>query len=257
MTILWILRYIRLRYFLELRSDILKIGEIEFDDDMVMNNMMGPNAIRILEEMIRDLDLKEGMKILDLGCGKGLTSIYLARKYGVTVYAVDLWISATENFERIKEQGLEEIIIPIHAEAHDLPFADGFFDAIITVDSYQYYGHEEGYLDKHLAPLLKKGGRIVVGIPGLRKEFDDGIPAEMEPYYKLEYNFHTCNWWNELWGKSNLVGDVRCRELDCHKRAWEDWLSCENEHAKGDIPMMEADGGKYYNTVSFSAVRKK
>jgi len=234
----------------------LKIGEIEFNDDFVMNNMMGPNALRILEEMIRDLDLKKGMRILDLGCGKGLTSIYLAKKYGVTVYAVDLWISATENFERFKEQGFEERIIPIHSEAHDLPFANGFFDAIITVDSYQYYGHEEGYLDKHLAPLLKKGGRIVVGIPGLQKEFDEGIPVEMEPYYKLEYNFHTCAWWKKLWGNSNLVGDVRCREMDCHKQAWEDWLSYDNEHAKGDIPMMEADGGKYYNTLSFSAVRK-
>ena len=234
----------------------MKIGEIEFDDDFVMNNMMGPNALRILEEMIRDLNLKKGMRILDLGCGKGLTSIYLAKKYGVTIYAVDLWISATENFERFKEQGFEERIIPIHAEAHDLPFANGFFDAIITVDSYQYYGHEEGYLDKHLAPLLKKGGRIVVGIPGLQNEFTDGIPKEMKPYYKLEYNFHTCVWWKKLWGKSNLVGDVRCHELDCHKQAWEDWLSCDNEHAKGDIPMMEADGGKYYNTISFSAVRK-
>jgi len=235
----------------------LKIGEIEFDDDLVMNNMMGPNALRILEEMIRDLDLKKGMRILDLGCGKGLTSIYLARKYDVTVYAVDLWISATENFERFKEQGLEERIIPIHAEAHNLPFADGFFDAVVTVDSYQYFGHEEGYLDKHLAPLLKKGGIIVVGIPGLQKEFDDGVPAEMVPYYKLEYNFHTCAWWKELWGKSSLVGDIRCREIDCHKKAWRDWLSCDNEHAKGDIPMMEADGGKYYNTVAFSAMRKE
>ena len=246
-----------LQLLLELMGDILKIGEIEFDDYLVMNNMMGPNALRILEEMIRDLDLKKGMRILDLGCGKGLTSIYLARKYCVTVYAVDLWISASENFKRFKEQGLEERIIPIHAEAHNLPFADGFFDAVVTVDSYQYYGHKEGYLDKHLAPLLKKGGRIVVGIPGLRKEFNEGIPAEMEPYYKLEYNFHTCTWWKDLWKESSLVEEVRCRELDCHKRAWGDWLSCDNEHAKGDIPMMQADGGKYYNTVSLSAVRKK
>ena len=242
---------------LKLRSDSLKIGEIEIDDDFVMNNMMGPNAIRILEEMIQDLDLKKGMRILDLGCGKGLTSIYLARKYNVTVYAVDLWISATENYERFKEQGLEEKIIPIHADAHDLPFAEGFFDAILTVDSYHYFGYKEEYLDKHLAPLIKKGGKIVVGVPGLKKEFDEGIPPEMQPYYKLEYNFHTCTWWKKLWEKSNLVEDIRCRELEAHKQAWDEWLKCDNEYAKGDIAMMEADGGKYYNTVSFSAVRKK
>jgi cyclopropane fatty-acyl-phospholipid synthase-like methyltransferase len=43
----------------------------------------------------------------------------------------------------------------------DLEFDDEFFDIIINVDSYHYYGHEKEYLDKHLAPLLKKGGRIL------------------------------------------------------------------------------------------------
>ena len=43
----------------------------------------------------------------------------------------------------------------------DLEFNDEFFDIIINVDSYHYYGHEKEYLDKHLAPLLKKGGRIL------------------------------------------------------------------------------------------------
>ncbi len=117
----------------------MKISDLEFDDEFVMSNLMGPNAIRLLEEMTRSLDLKKGMKVLDLGCGKGLTSIYLARKFEVTVYATDLWISATENYQRFKDQGLDDLIIPIHAEAHDLPYADEFFDVIISVDSYHYF----------------------------------------------------------------------------------------------------------------------
>ncbi|MGA1820590.1 MAG: SAM-dependent methyltransferase [Thermoplasmatota archaeon] len=234
----------------------IMIGGIDLDDELIMENMMGPNAVRILEEMTRDMDLRKGMRVLDLGCGKGLTSIYLARKYGVTVYATDLWISATENFSRFKELGLEDLIIPIHAEAHELPFAEGFFDIIISVDSFHYFGHEEGYLDKHLAPLLKKGGQILVGVPGLHKEFDEGVPEEMIPFYKLEYNFHTCEWWKAHWEASDLVEDIRCRQLDCHGQAWKDWLSSDNEYAIQDRPMMEADGGKYYTTVSISAVRK-
>lgn len=47
------------------------------------------------------------MKILDLGCGKGLTSIFLAKEFGVQVYATDLWITAAENFERFKSSGLK------------------------------------------------------------------------------------------------------------------------------------------------------
>ena len=232
------------------------IGDLEFDDELIMNNMMGPNAVKILEEMIKNLDLKEGMRVLDLGCGKGLTSIFLARKFGVTVYATDLWISATENFQRIKEQGLEDLIIPIHAKASELPYADEFFDVIVSVDSFHYYGFKKDYLDKHLAMLLRKGGIILVGVPGLQNEFEDGVPEEMKPFYKLEYHFHTCRWWKKLWEASGLVDEIETRELDCHKEAWEDWLSCDNEYALQDIPMMKADGGKYYNTVFISAKRK-
>jgi len=36
------------------------------------------------------------MRILDLGCGKGISSILLIEKYGATVFAADLWILPTE-----------------------------------------------------------------------------------------------------------------------------------------------------------------
>ena len=232
------------------------IYDFEIDDELVMENMMGPNAIRIVEEMTRSLDLKEGMRVLDLGCGKGLTSIFLARKFGVTVYATDLWISATENYQRFKDLGLEDLIIPIHAEAHDLPYAEEFFDIIISVDSFHYFGHEEGYLDKHLAPLLKKGGQILVGVPGLKKEFNGNIPEEMRPFYQDDYNFHTCEWWTALWEDSELVEGVYSKELDCHEQAWVEWLSCDHEYAKRDIAMMEAEGGKYYATVYIRSSRR-
>lgn len=228
----------------------------EFDDDFMRENMMGPNSMRIIEEITRNMDLKEGMRVLDLGCGKGLTSIFLAMEYGVTVYATDLWIPATENFERFKAMGLEKRIIPIHADAHDLPYADEYFDAIVTVDAYQYFGHEEGYLEENLIPLLKKGGQIAVGVPGFKREFDDGIPEVMQEFVKEEYNFHTCDWWKDLWERSGVVEIKETRELDSNLHAWEDWLECDNEYAIEDRLMMEAEGGKYFSLISMLALRK-
>ena len=35
--------------------------------------------------------LEPGMRVLDLGCGKGLSSIFLAKEFGVQVWAADLW----------------------------------------------------------------------------------------------------------------------------------------------------------------------
>jgi cyclopropane fatty-acyl-phospholipid synthase-like methyltransferase len=48
------------------------------------------------------------MHVLDLGCERGLTSIFQAKEYDAIVFATDLWISAAENYERIKAIELEE-----------------------------------------------------------------------------------------------------------------------------------------------------
>ncbi len=67
------------------------------DIGFLNENMMGPNAWLVAEELTAGLSLKKGMRVLDLGCGRGLTSVFLAEKFGVQVFAVDLWTSATEN----------------------------------------------------------------------------------------------------------------------------------------------------------------
>ena len=98
----------------------------KYDSNWIRENWMGPNPLWLLEELCEHMDLKPGMKVLDMGCGKGITSIFLAKEFGVTVFANDLWISATENLQRFKQVGLADQIFPIHAEAHALPYAEGF-----------------------------------------------------------------------------------------------------------------------------------
>jgi cyclopropane fatty-acyl-phospholipid synthase-like methyltransferase len=41
---------------------------------------MGPSSCRTIEELTLDLDVKKGSRIIDLGYGKALTSVYLAMK---------------------------------------------------------------------------------------------------------------------------------------------------------------------------------
>ncbi|MDR7664397.1 methyltransferase domain-containing protein [Methanosarcina sp. Z-7115] len=229
----------------------------KYDTDFVKENMMGPNALKILEELSESLKLEKGMRVLDLGCGKGLTSIFLAKEYDVTVFATDLWIGATENYERIKSMGLEDRIIPIHAEAHDLPFAHEFFDVAISVDAYHYFGVEADYLTKYFAPLVKKGGQIAVAVPGLKQEFTNGVPAELVPYWcdDMTLTLHSCDWWYHLWKTSDSVSIQECKELNCLKESWQDWLLCDNDYARRDIGMMEAEGGNYFNMVSLIATK--
>lgn len=95
------------------------------------------------------------------------------------VFATDLWIAASENYARFKEAGLEQGIIPIHADVADLPYADEYFDAIISIDSYQYFGREEGVADKENCAAIEKGSEGSVVVPGLIKDIHDNIPPEM------------------------------------------------------------------------------
>jgi predicted nicotinamide N-methyase len=63
----------------------------------------GANVLRLTEWLASALDLRPGMRVLDLGCGRALSSIFLHREFGVQVWATDLWFSATENLQRIRD----------------------------------------------------------------------------------------------------------------------------------------------------------
>jgi cyclopropane fatty-acyl-phospholipid synthase-like methyltransferase len=226
----------------------------ELSFEFLKENMMGPNCVRILEELSRDFALKPGSRVMDLGCGKGLTSIYLATEFDVQVYATDLWITATENYARFRELGLADRIVPIHADALNLPYAEGFFDGIVSVDSYHYFGTGENFIGQSLVPLVKKEGFIAVAMPGLQKEFEGGaVPPALAPYWQEDMNFHSAAWWKELWSKENSIEIMHSRSMDCHRKAWEDWLQCDNPYAKSDIGFIEADDGRYIDTVEIVA----
>lgn len=66
-------------------------------------------------------------------------------------------------------------------------------------------------------------------------------------------NFHSCDWWHDLWKISDVVSIKKCNEMLCLKEAWQDWLSCDNEFARKDIKMMNAEAGNYFNLVSIIA----
>ena len=117
----------------------------KYDIEWLIDNEMGPCSAWLAEYLSKTVDLKPGMHILDLGCGKAVSSIFLAKEFGVQVWATDLWIDASDNWKRIKESGVDSLVYPIHAEAHDLPFAFDFFDVIVSLDAYHYFGTEEMY----------------------------------------------------------------------------------------------------------------
>lgn len=228
-----------------------------YDADFLLETMMGPNAMRVTEELCSYLPLEEGMRVLDLGCGMGLSSILLAEKYHVSVFAADLWISPTDNYRRFEALGLAGSIIPVSVDAaKGLPFAEGYFDMLISVDSYHYFGNNETMLPS-LLPFVKQGGHVAVAVPGLQREFPGGeIPEKLRPFWQPDMHFYTVPWWKALWSKEGGIRLGECRAMDCCRQAWADWLKSPNPYAQGDIPMMEAEGGEYFNLVQLIAHKR-
>ena len=238
----------------------------EFGNDFLKENYMGPNSMMVMAELAESLELRPGMKILDLGCGKGLSSFYLAKYFDVTVFATDLWIQSTENFERVQQLGLENRVFPVYADARALPYAKGFFDVAVSVDAYHYFGTDESYLDTYFAPLVKSGGQLAIAVPGVTEAFYKNGASEGLKNHAYAGDavtktgefptFKSNAWWNNLWKRSSEVNVIKSFDLKCHNEAWNDWLYSGNEIGKGDIPFIEADTDNQLAIVSVIAKKK-
>ncbi len=231
----------------------------QIDPILIKENSMGPNPAKLLEELLERFALPSGQIVLDLGCGQGITSIMLAKEYGMRVFAVDLWIDASENWQRFRAQGLtNQQIVPIHEDAHTLPFAEDYFDAVVSIDSYHYFGLDRAYLGKHLLPLVKSGGWLLFVVPGFHRDIHDDIPKEMLLSWSPEDldTLHDAAYWREILSATEGVEIVAIEEMESMDECWQDWLATENEYAVMDRAAMHAGAGKYMNFVAI-ALRKK
>jgi SAM-dependent methyltransferase len=159
-------------------------------------------------------------------------------------------MSPTENAERFASLGLDSKIFPLLVDAtQELPFAHAYFDMIISVDSYHYFGNNEVMLPK-LLPFVKKGGFMAIAVPGFTEDFPEGeLPEEIRPYWAPDWYFYSPGWWLALWEKESGIAITGVREMDSCKQAWDEWLQSPSPYAQEDIPMMEAGAGKYFNII--------
>ena len=208
---------------------------------------MGPNVLWLTESLADCMDLRPGMRVLDLGCGRAYSSMFLAREFGVQVWAADLWIPPTENFRRVLAEGLEGSVFPLHAEAHTLPFAEGFFDAIVSMDAYHYFGTDNLYLS-YVLKFLRAGGQIGINVPGLIQEFPDGLPDYLVEHWEPDFwSFHSPDWWRTHWARSEEVDVATADTVPDSGQLWLKWLeecAAAGYPAEEEALMLLADAGR-------------
>lgn len=231
----------------------------KYETPELMEKIMGPNPIKLEEELMLGHKIPDGSVVCDLGSGQGLTSVFLSKEYGFKVYAADLWSDPEENKKFFESMGLtDEQIIPVKADAENLPFEKDFFDAVVTTDSYNYFGRDPKYLDEKLLPFVKSGGYIYISIPGMKKDCHDDLPKELLLSWtpeQLDY-MHDVAYWRAMVEQCVGAELIEIGEMESNDEVWADWLKQENEYAVGDRKSMEAGGGKYLNFIKI-VLRKK
>ena len=225
----------------------------------LQSKIMGPNPLKLQEELLLGCKIEKGAKVCDLGSGQGLTSVMLAKEYGFKVYACDLWSDPVENGKFFNSMGLsKEQLIPVKTDACELPFEKEFFDAVVSTDSYNYFGRDESYLDEKLLPFVKSGGLIYIAVPGMKKDLHSCLPAVLLLSWneeQLDYIHDVC-YWRALVSKARGAEVLEVSEMESNEEVWADWLRQNNEYAEGDRKTMEAGGGKYLNFIKI-VLRKK
>lgn len=221
--------------------------------------IMGPNPLKLAEELLVNHQIPEGGVVCDLGSGQGLTSVFLAKEYGFTVYAADLWSDPDENQTFFDSMGLERgRVVPVKADADRLPFGRECFDAVVSVDSYNYFGRDKRYLDEKLLPFVKSGGYVYIAVPGMKRDLHDDLPQELLLSWtpeQLDY-IHGAAYWADLVGACEGAEVVSVEEMEGNEELWADWLAQDNEYAANDRKSMDAGAGKYLNFVAI-VLRKR
>jgi 16S rRNA A1518/A1519 N6-dimethyltransferase RsmA/KsgA/DIM1 with predicted DNA glycosylase/AP lyase activity len=128
----------------------MKFGKhTEFTEDFYRENMMGPSSVRILDELCARLELSQDMRILDLGCGTGLTSICLAKKDGVLAVS-------TPGLQREFGGNVPEEMKPFWADEVNATFHDmdwwkslwGYSQAMMITDTFAHTCHALAWEDR-------------------------------------------------------------------------------------------------------------
>lgn len=132
---------------------------------------------------LASLDPSKPLKIADIGCGTGASTLQLARSLDAEITAVDLLPDFIEVLgANAARNGLSERITPLVCSMENLPFSEGEYDVLWSEGAIYNIGFARGI--EEWRRFLKPGGLLVVSeltwITGER-------PEEIQKHWEAEY----------------------------------------------------------------------
>jgi ubiquinone/menaquinone biosynthesis C-methylase UbiE len=125
---------------------------------------MEDHHISITQQTLAVMDLKPGQRVLDLGCGAGWASRLLAKAAGGgerpgQVVGLDV---SDEMIRRARASSTDyDNILFVVGSAQQIPWQEDFFDKVLSVESFYYYGDQGGALDE-VRRVMAPGGELYI-----------------------------------------------------------------------------------------------
>ncbi len=149
------------------------------------NFRQGPGGETETKRMLElaGLDRSRHLKIADIGCGTGASTILLAKDLDAEITAVDFLSEFLDELQsRAGEHGVADQITTLNCSMDDLPFSDEEFDVIWSEGAIYNMGFEAGVSAWNR--FLKPGGKLIVSeITWLTAE----RPSELQSHWEAEY----------------------------------------------------------------------
>ena len=145
---------------------------------------MNESHAKLVAWGLAHIDFAPHDTVLDIGCGGGNTLARMAERvtegHFVGIDYAETSVEASRTFNAgLIEAGRMEIL---HGSVEHLPFADGHFDAVVTVESFYFWPSPEESL-KEVARVIRRGGTflLLAEIYG-RDDLPEGIRAKVAEY---------------------------------------------------------------------------
>jgi len=118
--------------------------------------------IQLIKELSSRCNLKSKMKILDVGCGLGGTSMYLAKEFDCVVTGITISSTQVEMANKIsKDRQLNTQCTFLLMDAEKMTFPENSFDLVWISEALSHFPQKKLFF-QNSARILKQGGRIVI-----------------------------------------------------------------------------------------------
>ncbi|MBM7663105.1 ubiquinone/menaquinone biosynthesis C-methylase UbiE [Bacillus mesophilus] len=187
----------------------------------------GPATFDMALPLVDALNIKPGMRILEVGGGSGQIATTLAKHWDVSVVTLEPWAESNEIQLYAASQGVENKVLQLKIKAQNLPFADHSFDAIFSIGSFEMIGDERPKALSEMIRVAKPGASIGIAEPMCLPVEMPSELVDLDREFKLGFQecFSTLEWNENLFINQGLA----IKESYYFKEAYQWWLKYRDQ----------------------------